>query len=251
MPWSITIGRVAGTAIRVHITFILFLVWIGASALRQGGQEAAIQNVTFIVLLFACVLLHEFGHIFTALHFGIHTPEVTLLPIGGVASLERIPEKPGQEFAVAIAGPMVNVVIALGLVLAAGAIIPDQLDKIDDPNISLLARLATANIFLAVFNMVPAFPMDGGRMLRSALAVVVGRFFPHYPVPASLIATRIAVRCFAWPVALVMMVYSLQRRDYWLYLLLFPLLLFAAEIEYQTLREANAPQNEGENPGAD
>ena len=185
MPWSITIGRVAGTAIRVHITFILFLVWIGASALRQGGQEAAIQNVTFIVLLFACVLLHEFGHIFTALHFGIHTPEVTLLPIGGVASLERIPEKPGQEFAVAIAGPMVNVVIALGLVLAAGAIIPDQLDKIDDPNISLLARLATANIFLAVFNMVPAFPMDGGRVLHAILTMRMG------PQKATQLAARI------------------------------------------------------------
>ena len=185
MPWSITIGRVAGTAIRVHVTFVMFLVWIGVSALRQGGQDAAIQNVSFIVLLFACVLLHEFGHIFMARRFGIHTPEVTLLPIGGVASLERIPEKPGQELAVAIAGPAVNVVIALGLVLLAGAVVPDQIDKIDDPHVSLLARLAVANIFLAVFNMIPAFPMDGGRVLHAILTMRMG------PQRATQLAARI------------------------------------------------------------
>ena len=92
MPWSITLGRIAGTAVRIHITFILFLVWIGASALRHDGGDAALRNMLFIVLLFGCVLLHEFGHILTARRFGITTPEVTLLPLGGVASLERIPE---------------------------------------------------------------------------------------------------------------------------------------------------------------
>ena len=185
MPWSITLGRIAGTAVRIHITFILFLVWIGASALRHDGGDAALRNVLFIVLLFGCVLLHEFGHILTARRFGVATPEVTLLPIGGVASLERIPEKPGQELAVALAGPAVNIVIALALILVAGAVIPEEMQKIDDPRISLVARLAGANLFLAIFNLIPAFPMDGGRVLHALLSMKIG------PQKATQMAARI------------------------------------------------------------
>ena len=185
MPWSVTIGRIAGTAVRIHITFILFLVWIGASALRHDGGDAAMRNVLFIVLLFACVLAHEFGHILTARRYGINTPEVTLLPIGGVASLERIPDKPAQELAVALAGPAVNIVIALALVLIAGAVIPEEMQKIDDPRISLVARLAGANLFLAIFNLIPAFPMDGGRVLHAVLSMKMG------PQRATAIASRI------------------------------------------------------------
>ncbi len=185
MLWSITIGRVAGTAVRIHITFILFLVWIGASALRHDGGDAALRNVLFIVLLFACVLLHEFGHILTARRFGINTPEVTLLPIGGVASLERIPDKPGQELAVALAGPAVNIVIAVALILVAGAVIPEEMQKIDDPRICLVARLAGANLFLAIFNLIPAFPMDGGRVLHAVLSMKMG------PQRATSVAARI------------------------------------------------------------
>src|ERR671912_1521597 len=122
MLWSIPIGVIAGTVVRVHMTFLLFLVWIGATQWRVGGRDAALEGVLFIVLIFACVLAHEFGHIFAARRYGIRTPEVTLWPIGGVASLERIPEKPGEELIVALAGPAVNVVIALALlvVIAAG-----------------------------------------------------------------------------------------------------------------------------------
>ena len=87
MVWSLVIGRVAGTAIRIHITFLLFLAWIGFSAFRQGGRTEALETLLFIVLLFLCVLLHEFGHIFMARRYGIQTPDVTLLPIGGVANL--------------------------------------------------------------------------------------------------------------------------------------------------------------------
>jgi Zn-dependent protease/predicted transcriptional regulator len=174
MPWSITIGKVAGTAIRIHVTFLMFLAWIGFSALRQGGTDAAIANLVFIVALFLCVLLHEFGHILTARRFGIATPDVTLLPIGGVASLERIPEKPSQELLVAIAGPAVNLVIAIALIAAAGATLPDNVGAIDDARAGLVARLAVANIFLAVFNMIPAFPMDGGRVLHALLSMKLG-----------------------------------------------------------------------------
>ena len=103
MGWSLNIGSVAGTAIRIHVTFLLFLGWIFGVSYFSGGAQAAWTGLLFIVLLFLCVLLHEFGHIFTARAFGVSTPDVILLPIGGVARLERIPEKPSQEFLIAMA----------------------------------------------------------------------------------------------------------------------------------------------------
>src|ERR1700758_1830922 len=121
MSWSINIGRIAGTAVRIHITFLLFLAWIWVASYVSGGAEAAWGGLLFMLLLFLCVLLHEFGHIFTARAFGVETPDVILLPIGGVARLERIPEEPWEEFLIAIAGPAVNVVIAALLGLLGGA----------------------------------------------------------------------------------------------------------------------------------
>ena len=118
MGWSLTIGSVAGTAIRIHVTFLLFLAWIFGVSYVSGGPQAAWNGLLFMVLLFLCVLLHEFGHIFTARAFGVTTPDVILLPIGGVARLERIPEQPSEEFLIAIAGPAVNVAIAAVLVVA-------------------------------------------------------------------------------------------------------------------------------------
>jgi stage IV sporulation protein FB len=171
MSWSLNIGTVAGTVVRVHVTFLLFLAWIFAASYAQGGAATAWDSVTFMVLLFLCVLLHEFGHIFTARAFGVATPYVTLLPIGGVAQLERIPEEPGQEFLIAIAGPLVNVVIAIALVLIAGAHLQTSaVAAVDNLQIPLVDRLAAVNLFLALFNMIPAFPMDGGRVLRALLA---------------------------------------------------------------------------------
>ena len=180
MSWSITLGNIAGTAVRVHLTFLLLLAWIAISAGLRSGAEAALANLIFILLLFACVLLHEFGHILMARRFGIPTPDVTLLPIGGVASLERMPEKPSEQLLVAIAGPAVNVVIALVLVVIFGvsldsASLTRGLTDIDDPRHGLLARLAAANIFLVVFNLIPAYPMDGGRMLNALLAMPLGK----------------------------------------------------------------------------
>jgi Zn-dependent protease/CBS domain-containing protein len=171
MSWSLNIGKVAGTVVRVHLTFLLFLAWIFAASYASGGPATAWDSLAFMVLLFLCVLLHEFGHIFTARAFGVATPYVTLLPIGGVAQLERIPEEPGQEFLIAIAGPLVNVVIAGALVLFAGAHLQSSAATgIDNMQIPLVDRLAAVNLFLALFNMIPAFPMDGGRVLRALLA---------------------------------------------------------------------------------
>jgi len=175
MSWSVNIGSIAGTAIRIHVTFLLFLIWIFVAGWAAGGVDDALSSLAFMVLLFACVLAHEFGHIFTARAFGVATPDVTLLPIGGVARLERIPEKPSEEFLVAIAGPLVNVAIAIVLI----AVTPTHLSvahfaAMESPKVSMIDRLAEVNLFLAVFNMIPAFPMDGGRVLRALLAIRLG-----------------------------------------------------------------------------
>ena len=175
MSWSLNIGKVAGTVVRLHITFVLFLAWIFVSNYISSGATIAWNSLLFVVLLFLCVLLHEFGHIFTAQAFGVPTPYVTLLPIGGVAQLERIPEEPWEEFLIAIAGPAVNVVIAGALIAFAHANPRASAAMgIDDMQIPMVDRLAALNLFLALFNLIPAFPMDGGRVLRAALASRIG-----------------------------------------------------------------------------
>ncbi len=173
MGWSLTIGRIAGTDIRLHFTFLLFLVWIGVADYLQRGAAAALDTVAFILLVFLCVTLHEFGHIAMARRFGIRTPQVILSPIGGIASLERMPEKPRQELLVAIAGPLVNVVIALLLVAGFG-IGSERIASVDFETATLAERLLIVNIMLVLFNLVPAFPMDGGRVLRALLAMNMG-----------------------------------------------------------------------------
>lgn len=172
VKWSYPIARVAGIELRVHTTFFLLLAFVAWSYGSVGGTPAAIAGVVFILLLFLCVLLHEFGHAFAARAYGIRTPDITLLPIGGVARLERMPDNPIQELVVAIAGPAVNVVIALGLWLAIGR--PSTLDDLamfERPGAGLAAQLLRVNVLLIAFNMIPAFPMDGGRVLRALLAM--------------------------------------------------------------------------------
>ncbi|MGY2050481.1 site-2 protease family protein [Methylobacterium sp. JK268] len=171
MGWSLPLGTVMGTVIRVHLTFLLFLLWIGAAGFARGGQAAALQSVLYIVLLFLCVLLHEFGHVLAARRYGVRTPDITLLPIGGVARLERIPEDPRQELVIALAGPAVNVVIAGLLVLVLGAV-PSA--EVENPGVSLFQRLLWVNLVLVGINLIPAFPMDGGRVLRAILAARLG-----------------------------------------------------------------------------
>jgi Zn-dependent protease/CBS domain-containing protein len=151
------------------------LSWIWFAFYQQGGTEAAWQGVAFIALLFFCVVLHEFGHVFAARRYGVKTKDVTLWPFGGIASLERMPDKPSEELVVAIAGPAVNVVIAAVLVFIFGAPLDaENLTRIQDPTVSMAAKLAAANVFLVVFNLIPAFPMDGGRVLRALLAMRMG-----------------------------------------------------------------------------
>ncbi|EPX78138.1 site-2 protease family protein [Salipiger mucosus] len=175
MTWSFSIGRLFGSDLRVHATFFLLLAWVGAGAWAAGGPQAALQNVAFVLALFACVVAHEFGHALMARRYGIKTPDITLLPIGGLARLERMPEKPAQEIAVALAGPAVNIVIwALLLGFGASTAVEDLADIGTTPG-AFLGQLAAVNLFLALFNLLPAFPMDGGRVLRAALATRMSR----------------------------------------------------------------------------
>src|SRR5688572_20689253 len=151
MRWSLKIARDAGTEVRIHITFLLFLAWIGFTYYRVGGGPAATQGVLFILALFGCVLLHEFGHVLAARKFGIQTPDITLLPIGGVARLQRMPDKPWQEFIVAIAGPLVNVVIAGVLILLLGGRADlGDVGRLQVPEIDMLAKLASVNVMLVL-----------------------------------------------------------------------------------------------------
>lgn len=172
MPWSWKLARIAGIDVYVHATFFMVIAWIALVHWNESQNLASvIEGVGFILALFACVVLHEFGHALTAARYGIRTRDITLLPIGGVARLERMPDVPVQELWVALAGPAVNVVIAI--VLFAGLQVSGAWQAVEGISLTTGAfaeRVMVANVFLALFNLLPAFPMDGGRALRAVLA---------------------------------------------------------------------------------
>ena len=172
MRWSWKIGKLAGIDLHVHATFLLLLGWVALSQWSAGkALDAVASAIVFLLTLFACILLHELGHALVARRFGILTRDITLLPIGGLARLERMLDKPREELSVALAGPAVNVSIAgvlyLWLTLSDGWAPLSQLAIWTGP---LLERVMVANVYLVAFNVIPAFPMDGGRILRALLA---------------------------------------------------------------------------------
>ena len=172
MKWSFRVGRFAGIDVYMHFTFILLISWVALVHWQQGQSvAAAVTGVTFILVVFLCVVLHEFGHALTARRYGIQTRDIILLPIGGVARLERLPTNPMQELWVALAGPAVNVIIAV--VLFAWLKLTVTLEPLQALTVTtgpFLERIMAVNLFLIAFNMIPAFPMDGGRVLRAILA---------------------------------------------------------------------------------
>ena len=172
MKWSWKLGEFRGIAVKMHATFLILLAFVVISHWSDGHSVGkTLEGVGFILALFGCVVLHEFGHALMAARFGIKTRDITLLPIGGVARLERMPEKPLQELWVALAGPAVNVVIATVLfvwIQVTSSFTP--LEQLGVTSGSFLERLMVVNVFMIVFNMLPAFPMDGGRVLRALLA---------------------------------------------------------------------------------
>lgn len=173
MKWSWKLGKFAGIDVYLHTTFLLLIVWIALTYwLQENSLGAVVSGVGFILALFATVVLHEYGHALTARKFGVKTRDITLYPIGGVAKLERIPEDPKQELWVALAGPAVNIVIVLILLvwlLFTSAFEP--LISLSLTEGSFVERLMVTNLILAGFNLIPAFPMDGGRVLRALLAM--------------------------------------------------------------------------------
>ncbi|MHB9008861.1 MAG: site-2 protease family protein [Limisphaerales bacterium] len=176
MKWSFKLGRFLGIDVYVHFTFVLLLGFLGlAHWLASRDLGRAIEGVLFFLSLFLCVLLHEYGHALMARRYGIATVDITLLPIGGLARLERLPAEPIKEFWIAVAGPAVNVIIALAL--AIGLTLGQQwqpLGTLSATDGHFAGRLLFVNVFLVLFNLIPAFPMDGGRVLRSLLAMKLG-----------------------------------------------------------------------------
>jgi stage IV sporulation protein FB len=189
MRWSYTIARIGGTEVKVHLTFLLLLGWVAYYVWSTAGPAAAVGYTVFFVAFFLCIVLHEFGHITMARRFGVRTPDVILLPIGGVARLERIPDAPRQELLVALAGPAVTVAIivlllaialatgetASGIVETADAWLRGLAGRGDFPDdVPLLVHLLIVNAVVLAFNLIPAFPLDGGRVLRALLARRLG-----------------------------------------------------------------------------
>jgi Zn-dependent protease len=171
--WSWRAAEVAGIGIYIHVTLVLFMAWVAiGGAIATRNPAAALGGVVLMALIFVCVALHELGHALTARRYGIRTLDIILLPIGGVARLERMPERPAQELVVALAGPAVNVVIAVVLAMLIAGLrgaLPD-LTRLTLQG-GLLSSLLAVNVLMVLFNLIPAFPMDGGRVLRALLAL--------------------------------------------------------------------------------
>ncbi len=173
MKWSLKLGRFAGIDVYIHTTFLLLIGWVAFTYwLQTRTMAGTLEGIAFLLVLFLCVVLHEYGHALTARRYGIRTRDITLLPIGGLARLERIPEKPIEEFWVALAGPAVNVVIAAALFIYLS--VTRTLEPFTGLSMTggpFIERLMSVNLSLVLFNIIPAFPMDGGRVFRALIAM--------------------------------------------------------------------------------
>jgi Zn-dependent protease/CBS domain-containing protein len=209
--WSWKVARVAGIDVYLHGTFLLLIAFIAFSDLVGQGVPAMVRGTLLVLAVFTTVVLHEFGHALMARRFGVRTQDITLLPIGGVARLEKMPDKPDQQLLVALAGPAVNVAIALllfGLVRLLDG--PVGIESVRHASGPFLTQLMWINVSLALFNLLPGYPMDGGRILRALLAMRMA------PERATQIAARVgqgvavifgAVGLFVSPLLMVIAVF--------------------------------------------
>lgn len=226
-PGTLGVISVFGIPVRFHFTFWLIVVWLVVIGAR--GSQSWAGTSLYILAIFGSVLIHELGHALTARRYGIQTLEIVMLPIGGLSRLERQP-KAWEEFWVAIAGPMVNLVVGLGIfgffIAMKIPMRPEEWVKAaSDAN--LLPRIAAANLFLAFFNLLPAFPMDGGRIVRSLLA----RHRPEHE------ATRIAARV-GMGMAALMGLYGLLASDFFLVFVAFFIYVGAMQESLATTQQA-------------
>lgn len=202
MKWSFKLGALFGIGVHVHASFLLLLAWVGYGAYHDThALEAVFASMLFVIALFGLVVMHEYGHALTARRFGIRTLRITLYPIGGVAMLQNLPQRPREQLLIALAGPFVNFalagLIALALSVTHTPLLP--LDRLGDDPASLASMLLWANLVMGGFNLLPALPMDGGRVLRALLNLRMG------PVPATRIAAAVAKL-----VAIAMFAYALH-----------------------------------------
>jgi len=243
-----TICRLAGVPVQFHITWLIFpagfLFWLLFDSDRPWTLYCALL---LLLSLFVSELTHELAHVFAARRFGIPTRRILFFPLGAFAELESGLDKP-NEFWIALAGPLASLALAgiFQVSYHTMCLWSETWDKIWLYHLMRNFELcSTLNLFLAFFNLLPCFPMDGGRIMRSSLAVLVRRLFPRHANKSFLTATMITVRFASWPVALGMMIYAIFNLEYFSYLILFPLLLFLAEIEYWGLRtDDNANEKE-------
>ncbi|HJQ80218.1 MAG TPA: site-2 protease family protein [Lacipirellulaceae bacterium] len=236
MSWSWRIGRIAGIDVYMHFTFLILVAWFALSHYGANRDPMeALRGVLFILALFGIVVLHELGHALAARRYGIRTRDITLLPIGGVARLERIPEDPKQELVVAIAGPLVNVVLAAVIYLVLSVDIRlAELTNATRVGGDFLAQMFLVNVMLVFFNMLPAFPMDGGRVLRALLAMRMD--YVRATQIAAGIGQAMAIAFAAW--GLFASVFGFTSNPFLLFIALFVWLGAAGEASMVQLRSA-------------
>lgn len=227
LGWSINLFKVFGIQLAVHASFLLLLAYYGYEGWLDGGLPGLCWSVGVIVLFFVCVILHELGHSLTARRYGVRTSRILLLPIGGMAELEQIPRKPAAELLITIAGPAVNfALVALLLPFAWQGIFREEEMALYSAG-GLVIQLCFANLIMGCFNLVPVFPMDGGRILRALLAI----WLPY--VRATYWAVMVA------RVLAVLLVCGALYRGNYMLAVLFTFIFFAGAAEYrQTLRRA-------------
>ena len=228
LGWSIRLFRVLGVMLEVHVTFLLLLgyvAWEGWRAMPEAHFQGVAWTLAYVLLLFTCVVLHEFGHALTAQRYGVGVPRILLLPIGGMAEFDSIPRNPQEEITIALAGPAVNFLIVSVLLVFVPFPREIELGVIEFSAAAFGQHLIVMNLAMGCFNLVPAFPMDGGRVLRALLA----RRLPY--VRATFLAATVAK-----VLALTGIVFALFHPEYRMLAVLFAFIFWAGEIEYRGVK---------------
>jgi Zn-dependent protease len=170
LSWSFNLFRIRGIQLSVHVSFLLLLGYFGYEGYMDGGLVSMLWSMATLVAFFVCVVLHELGHSFTGRHFGVNVPRILLTPLGGMAQFDAIPRQPRQEFLITIAGPAVNFAIAAALYFPVQHMTGGNPDAMPGSFSDIWPLLLIGNIYMGCFNLLPAYPMDGGRLLRAFLA---------------------------------------------------------------------------------